>query len=133
MASGLNEFLTSLAAPIGEFRARPIYEPEGDSLLFYARDEQSYAKRINSLLTVFLSTHDNSLVGCEVKGVQRMLKIGGDFGVLVHDEKVRLGFFLAFALMPPPENPELEQLGDEVKQFEDVELDRQELCLASRV
>jgi hypothetical protein len=126
MASGLDQYLESLRTGMKEFSPRPIYEPEGDSLIFYARDEQSYAKRINSLLTVFLSSNDNSLVGCEVKGVQRMLKIGGDFGVLVRDDKLRLGFSLA----PPLDDPELEQYGDEVKQFEDVELDRQELCLA---
>jgi hypothetical protein len=130
MAAGLNEYFEFLRSEVGEFTPRPHYEPEGDSLIFYGRNEQSYAKRINSLLTLFLSSQDNSLVGCEVKGVQRMLRIAGDFGVLVHDRKLRLGFFLAFALVPPPDDPAFEQYEEEVKQFEDVELDARELVPA---
>jgi hypothetical protein len=130
MAAGLNEYFDSLRSEVGEFTPRPYYEPEGDSLIFYARNEQSYAKRINSLLTLFLSSRDNSLVGCEVKGVQRMLRIAGDFGVLVHDRKLKLGVFLAFALVPPPDDPAMQQYEDEIRQFEDVELDARELVPA---
>ena len=130
MAAGLNEYLDFLGSEAGEFTPRPYYEPAGDSLIFYARNEQSYAKRINRLLTVFLSFHDNSLVGCEVKGVQRMLRIAGDFGVLVQDRKVKLGLFLAFALVPPPDDPAFEQYEEEFKQFEDVELDPHEFVPA---
>lgn len=130
MAAGLNEYFDSLRSEVGEFTPRPYYEPEGDSLIFYARNEQSYAKRINSLLTLFLSSQDNSPIGCEVKGVQRMLRIAGDFGVLVHDRKLKLGFFLAFALVPPPDDPAFEQYEKEVKQFEDVELDARALVPA---
>ena len=127
MATGQDAYFQSLKSEVADFTPRPYYEPEGDSLIFYARNEQSYAKRINSLLTLFLSSQDNSPVGCEVKGVQRMLRIAGDVGVLVHDRKLKLGFFLAFALVPPPDDPADEQYEEEVKQFEDVELDAREL------
>lgn len=114
----------------GEFTARPYYEPDSDSLIFYARDEQSYAKRINNLLTLYLASDDDSLVGCEIKSVKRMLRIGGDFGLLVHDEKIKLGCFLAFALVAPPDDPNLEQYEQAVRQFENIELDRAALLAA---
>jgi hypothetical protein len=56
--------------------------------------------------------------------------IRGDFGVLVHDRKLKLGFFLAFALVPPPDDPAFEQYEERVKQFENVELDARELVPA---
>lgn len=130
MASGLNEYLESLqrgAKSLPPFSPRPYYEPEGDSLIVYVRSEQSFAKRLNGLLTLFLSTADRSLVGCEVKGVQRLLRIAGDFGVLVHDQKIKLGILLAFALAQPPEDPSLEDYEDDVKAFENIEIDRKEL------
>jgi hypothetical protein len=130
MATGLDAYFDSLKSEVPDFSPRPYYQPEGDSLMFYSRNEPSYAKRINSLLTLFLSSNDNSLVGCEVKGVQRMLRIAGDFGVLVADRKLRLGFFLAFALVPPPDDPAIDQYQDEIKRFEDVELDAGELVPA---
>jgi hypothetical protein len=133
MASGLNDHLESLremSEELPEFSVKPFYEPECDSLILYVRSDQSYAKRLNSLLTLFLSTQDDSLVGCEVKGVQRLLRIAGDFGVLVHDRKIRLGILLAFALAEPPEDPAMGQYEASVKGFENIEIDRESLVPA---
>jgi hypothetical protein len=130
MATQLNEYYEFLKTAKVEFIARPYYEPESDSLIFYARDDQSYAKRINSLLTLYLSSNDDSLVGCEIKGVKRMLRICGDFGVLVRDEKIKLGFLLAFALDQPPDHPALDEYAEKVRQFESVDVDQSELVPA---
>ena len=130
MATGLDryhDFLKKNLENLPPFSPRPYYEPEGDSLIFYARDEQSYAKRLNSLLTLFLATKDNTLVGCEVKGVQRLLRIAGEFGVIVRDQKIRLGILLAFALAEPAEDPSLESFEEEFQEYRDVEIDSRDL------
>ena len=57
----------------GPFRPEPFYEPATDSLIYYERDERSYAKRISRHLTVFLSVQDDTLVGVEIKGVKASL------------------------------------------------------------
>jgi hypothetical protein len=133
MASGLENYVNSLNEKIsGEFVASPYYEPDGDSLIFYVRDVQSYAKRLNPLLTVFLSSDDHSLVGCEVKGVQHMLRLAGDFGLLVHDADIKLRILLAFALVPQPDDPSLDRYADDLRNFvgDDIEMRREDLVRA---
>ncbi len=108
MATGLNEYLRDLQqAKLGEFKPEPYYEADCDSIIFYARNEPSYAKRLNSLLTLFLSTADDRLVGCEVKGIRNMLRLCRAFNVMVQDRRVPLGMFLAFALVEETKEPDL--------------------------
>ena len=121
------EFVDAVIANPRPFVAKPYYEPDGDSLIFYAEDVQSFARRHNSFLTLFLSTDDRRLVGVEVKGVKRMLRLSGDFGVAVIDQQMKLGIFLAFALNSPPEDPALKEYEEQVEQFKDVEVDSLEL------
>lgn len=72
---GLNDLAQYLKdAKPGSFQAQPYYEPETDSLIYYFRDEQSYSKRITKHLTLFLSCNDDSLVGCEMKGIGANLR-----------------------------------------------------------
>ena len=136
MASGLNNFLDDIRnAELGEFEPRPFYEPDSDSLVFYVRNEQSYRKRLNNLLTLFLSTKDDSLVGCEIKGVQPMLRqlprMRVGFAVAVHDKGIKLGIFLGIALASAPGDPALqEQYEDELNKFDEVDIDSEELVLA---
>ena len=136
MASGINDFLDDIQnAEFGEFEPRPYYEPDSDSLVFYLRNEQSYRKRLNGLLTLFLSTKDDSLVGCEVKGVQRMLRqfprMRVGFAVTVHSKSIKLGIFLGFALASTPDDLALqEQYEDELNQFDEVDIDSAELIPA---
>jgi hypothetical protein len=76
MAIGLDDFagfLTDAKESMGQFRAVPYYEPETDSLIFYARNVSSYGKRVSRYLTIFLSNDDNTLVGVEVKGFKRVI------------------------------------------------------------
>lgn len=71
MAVGLGEFADLLSnAELGEFEARPYYEPETDAVIFYFRNERSYSKRITRYFTIFLSIDDDSLVGFEVTGIR---------------------------------------------------------------
>jgi len=139
MASGMNEFMNEIrSAKLDAFKPAPFYESESDSLLLYVRNEQSHRKRLNSLLTLFLSTSDDSLVGCEVKGVTRIMKQveqlkASGFGVLVHDHKIKLAVFLAFALAPAPEDPALEErYEDDLEGLGDMDIDCPEMACAAR-
>jgi hypothetical protein len=94
------------------FKPRPIYSPDGDFITIYLSDEDSYAKRVDELLTVYLSVRTNSLVGCKIKGVQRLLKTLGDFGVSVHDRKLNVNLlFIAGALFSPKQHDKYKELG----------------------
>src|SRR5688500_3156060 len=104
--NGLAEFLTSTVA--AEFTPVPYWEPETDSLIFYFRNEPSYSKRLNQLMTIFLSAADDKLVGCEVKGIKRILKRVKQFGIGISDHKLDLKLVLFAALVPEPESPSFE-------------------------
>ncbi len=56
-----------------EFRAEPFYESITDSLIYYARNERSYAKYIDKYLTIFLSIKDDTFVGFEITGLCALL------------------------------------------------------------
>ena len=52
--------------------------PHGDCLSFYAEDVDSYAERVDNLLTVFRSMRTEKLIGFEIKGVQHIVKTLGN-------------------------------------------------------
>jgi hypothetical protein len=84
MAS-LTEFV-SKNQPQG-FSSRPYYSRDGDSLSFYFRDEASYGERVDQLLTLYRSIENKRIVGCQIKGVQCILKRLNEFGVQTKEYK----------------------------------------------
>src|SRR5438132_13302806 len=81
----------------GSFKPKPFYSVEGDSLTFYFKDSESYGERVDDFLTVYLSMDDDSLVGCQVKGVPTAVKVLGDFGLIIQSGSIRLGMlFMAY-------------------------------------
>jgi hypothetical protein len=138
MESGLTEyfdFLKEGLAQSGPFVPKPFYRPESDTLYFYGHDVPSYARRLNSLLTVFLANNDDSVIGFKIKGVQRILtrmeRLGKEkFVMHDHRERIRLTIFLEFALVAPPDEPELAGFEDAVRQYDDVIVDTRELQLS---
>lgn len=137
MEAGLTDYFAFLKeglAQSGPLVPKPFYRPESDTLYFYGHDVPSYARRLNPLLTVFLANDDDSLIGFKIKGVQRILarmeRLGRDKFVM-HDqhEGIRLTIFLEFALVPPPDEPELVGFEDAVRQYDDVIVDTRELQL----
>lgn len=125
MAQDLGAYLET-ESPAG-FAPRPYYGAEEDSLTFYLRNDESYARRIDERVTVFLSFDKDELVGCQVKGVRRHLQRFGDFGVHITKGKIRLGMFfhiLAFMIPEPERRARYLELGQATK---DVELDTGEL------
>ncbi len=91
---------------ISYIRSRPIaasfepcayYGPEEDAVIFYFRNVPDYARRVSRWLTLYLAIDDDQLVGCQVKGVKRVLEDIDAFGIDVEHNKVKLQvLFLAF-------------------------------------
>ena len=101
------------------FTPRPFYSVEGDSLTFYFKDEESSRERVDDFLTVYKSIKSDKLVGCQIKGLPRAMKLLGDFGLIIEDDSVRLGmiFIASMAACPEPLTRErYRQLGKIAKQ-----------------
>ena len=75
-----------------KFRPRPYYGEAEDSLTFYFDNAESYGRRIDGLLTLFLSLKGDKLVGFQVKGVRKNLRRPGDFGLRSSTAKSVAGF-----------------------------------------
>jgi hypothetical protein len=87
------------------FTPKPYYSADGDSLTFYFKDAESYGERVDNFLTVYRSTATGELVGCQVKGLEKALKLLGDFGLFIRDGSIMLGmiFIACMAASPGPE------------------------------
>jgi hypothetical protein len=123
MAKDLMKFLET-AKPKG-FEPRPYFGPEEDSLTFYFDNAESYGKRVDDLLTLFLSVKNDELVGCQVKGIRKNLKRLGNFGVAMKHGKIQLGLFfhlLAFLAEKPQQREKYLDLSQRIKDVE-VEFD----------
>jgi hypothetical protein len=80
--------------PVGEFTPCAYYGAEEDALMFYFRNVPDYAKRINSRVTIYLSMDDGEMVGCQIKGVGRVLRELGELDVTIKHGKVKLKIVL---------------------------------------
>jgi hypothetical protein len=119
MAKDLMEFIET-HQPKG-FERRPYFGPEEDSLTFYFKNSESYGKRVDHLLTLFLSVKDDQLVGCQVKGLRKNLKRLGNFGIAIKQGKVRLDLFfhlLAFLVEQPQKRQEYLDFSQRIKNVE---------------
>ena len=94
------------------FTSHPHYSASGDCVSYFVKDDRCFAERVDELVTVYHSMDTNELVGCKIKGVQRLLRTLGDFGVSVEEEEIELGlFFMAAAMANPPQKPRFTELG----------------------
>ena len=85
------------------FTPRPFYSVEGDSLTFYFKDDASYRERVDDFLTVYRSMKEGELIGCQIKGLSRALKLLGVFGCIIEDESVRLEMIFLACMASTPE------------------------------
>jgi len=121
MAEKLIDYLKQLeATDPPRFTAPQVYYgAKEDSLLFYFRNDESYAHRLNDLVTLFLSFDGDALVGCQIKGVRRKLKTGGNFSIAIKKQgEVELGLFfhlLAYETPEPEPRNRLVELGQKAK------------------
>lgn len=123
MAKDLMKHLET-AKPRG-FEPRPYYGPEEDSLTFYFDTAESYGKRVDELLTLFLSVSTDELVGCQVKGIRKNLQRLGHFGIAIKHGKVRLDLvfhLLAFLAEKPQQRQKYLDLSQRTKDAE-IEFD----------
>jgi hypothetical protein len=140
MATGMRELerfvLEGLEQP-GEFTPTPYYDDAADVLFFCGKDVPTYAKRLNSLVTLILATSDNSLAGIKLKSVRRLVeKLGAilrhvDAKASLSGGKLKMNVLLSIATSTPPDDPELISYERELsEQFGDIEIDANQLCLA---
>lgn len=124
MAEDLRSFMSTLEAQKApDFTAPQVhYGYNEDSLLFYFRNEESYARRLNNFVTVFLTFEGDELVGCQVKGLRRKLENDGTCSLLIAKEgKLQLGLFfhlLAYHDPKPESRNQLVELGQRAKGIE---------------
>jgi hypothetical protein len=111
------------------FSPKPYYSEDGDSLTYYFQNDESYGERVDDCLTVYRSTKNAKLVGCQIKGLPSALKLLGDFGLLITDGEVALGMiFIACMAANPPPKPETKKWYLELgKMTKDTVIPRREL------
>jgi hypothetical protein len=115
------------------FTPHAYYSHAGDSLIFYFDNPTCYyGERIDDFLTVYRSTAaGNQLVGCQIKGIPKALKLFGDFGLQIEDEFVQLSmiFLACMAVTNAPKEMKrfYFQLGEAAK---GTSIPRQELIAA---
>jgi hypothetical protein len=134
MAEKLTDFLEHLekSEPPPFTSPQVYYGSKEDVLTLYFRPDESYAHRLNNLVTIFLTLSNDELVGCQIKGLCRKLKSDGNFSVAIkRNELLELGlFFYVLAYEAPDREPRnrLLELGDMAK---GVELDTKEMALSA--
>ena len=92
--------------PTAEFVPCAQYGAEEDTLMFYFSDQPDYARRLNSRVAVYLSMQTDDLVGCQIKGVRRVLQDIGTFDCTIHHGRIQLKFVFLAMLDSLSEDPE---------------------------
>ncbi|MEM1107271.1 MAG: hypothetical protein AAGH99_01105 [Planctomycetota bacterium] len=75
------------------FHSRPRYSQSGDCIFYYLEDAESYAERVDEVLTVYRAFDDDRTVGFQIKGISALLAMFGDFGFELRAD-VDLSFLL---------------------------------------
>jgi len=109
----LTEYIQS-HPPVGKFAPCAYYGPEEDALMFYFRNDPDYAKRINSRVTVYLSEDTDELVGCQIKGVRRVLDELGQLDLTIKHGGFKLEMVLLAFMEPMLQRPETRNIYREV-------------------
>lgn len=81
------------------FNPRPRYHEDSDAVVLFFRRDDSYASRLDHLVTIYRSVASDELVGCKIKGVKALLDELGEFGVHVkqkQDVDIRLLFYAQY-------------------------------------
>jgi hypothetical protein len=109
----------------GQFQPRAYYAPEGDSLSFYFKRNESYGERIDNFLTVFKSFESHELTGCQVKGLPHALAILGNFGIdFYQGGRLKLSLlFMAFGLEAESKNRDCYKILGKIAAEQDVEFE----------
>jgi hypothetical protein len=122
MVENLSDFLKNNSCK--GFKSVPQYFANGDFVTLYFKDERCHALRIDDLLTVYLSTTTNELVGFKIKGVKHIIEHAGNFGVLFNADQIRMGLFFFVGAAAAKDRSQLRWYNEIGKQAADVSLDR---------
>lgn len=76
------------------FTPGPIYDSDADTLTLFISEDESYRERVDSLLTIYRSFSNNEVVGCHIKGVNKILKAVHAFDIGIHSKEVTIGLLL---------------------------------------
>ena len=132
MASELTDYIRSKRRS-QEFRSVPYYSQEGDFLTLFLRNEDHYAKRVDSALTLYLSMKSNQLVGCKIKGVRRILETFGRLELtrtFHHSEgemELELRVLLAPGMALASDEEQVEHYDQLEAAVRDIRIDKREL------
>src|SRR6267154_1582436 len=122
MADGFDELADFLRkTDPSDFRPAAYLEPETDCFILNVRNVPSYSKRVNQVFTLFLAHKDNTLVGCEIKGVSGILRRSKRFLGVIVDHKIKLAILIALALAPEPDDDidDYETALDQLREYAD--------------
>lgn len=98
MAEDINDFLSSLEGK-PSFKSEPWYNQAGDCLEFYLVSDESYADRVDTLLTVFRAFDTDQIVGFQLKGITAIHQVVGDFDVQVSANKGTISILVMAAFL----------------------------------
>jgi hypothetical protein len=100
MAISFSDFLNSQErSSTHAFSPSPWYNRTGDCVQFYFSQDESYAQRVDGILTVYRSLRDeNEIVGCKIKGVLSLIKRFGDFNFQLHTGRISLSMLFIGSL-----------------------------------
>lgn len=91
-------FKDHIRKPDEQFAASAYYDHDGDCIEFFAKADPYYAKRIDDLVTVYLSMDTDEVVGSLIKGVKQFIreaqKVSKNAAVIIDDGKVRISHLL---------------------------------------
>ena len=82
MAESLTSFfdrVTGGAKP--GFTAEPWYNSAGDCIMYHWADDEYFRDWIDDKLTVYRAVKTKQAVGCQIKGIQALLRKLGEFGI----------------------------------------------------
>lgn len=86
----ITDFIRNLKPSSQPFKPYAYYGEEEDALKVHFSDEQDYAKRLNSRVTVYLSMETDEIVGVQIKNVCHVLEDIGSYDIAIKHGKLEL-------------------------------------------
>ena len=79
---------------LDDFKPHAYYDADGDCIEFVTAPDTFYGKRLDDLVTVYLSNDNNEVMGGLIKGAKRFIRNSPNFMVIIEDNRVRLSRLL---------------------------------------
>lgn len=69
-----SDAVLKIAGEVKPFQPLAIYDPDGDCIEFFYRQDEFRAERIDDLVTVYYSEDTNEIIGSLIKGVSKFIR-----------------------------------------------------------